>query len=247
MTSFEGSQVNVSKGSGNNEVEDVKPSSASGGSNQTRKTSFVWNYMIRVDVNGVMMAKCIFCEKLLNATKGTSSLKKHVLKCLDDHQEATNSTNTSFDPNVGKSKVAKMIIMHELPLRFVEYTGFQEMMGYCQPRFESISRNTLKSEIFKLYNMERDKTLKLLDSIESKVAINTDIWISSTKMGYMVVTMHFIDKSWVLHSRILRFIHVLSPHDAISLGEQLVTCFYDWNVDRKLSAVTVDNYPLMTV
>ena len=120
MTSFEGSQVNVSTGSGNNEVEDVEPSSASGGSKRKRKTSFVWNYMIRVDVNGVMMAKCNFCEKLLNATKGTSSLRKHVLKCLDDHQEATHSTNTSFDPNVGKSKVAKMIIMHELPLRFID-------------------------------------------------------------------------------------------------------------------------------
>ncbi|TXG70074.1 hypothetical protein EZV62_005009 [Acer yangbiense] len=153
--------------------------------------------MIRVDVNGVMMAKCNFCEKLLNATKGTSSLRKHVLKCLDDHQEATHSTNASFDPIVGKSKVAKMIIMHELPLRFVKYTGFQEMMGYCQPRFELMSRNTLKSEIFKLYNMEKDKTLKLLDNIESKVAITMDMWTSSTKMGYMVVTVHFIDKSWL--------------------------------------------------
>ncbi|KAK0608562.1 hypothetical protein LWI29_032557 [Acer saccharum] len=124
MISFEGSQVNVSTGSGKNEVEDVEPIGVSSGSKRKRKTSFVWNYMIRVDVNGVMMAKCNFCEKLLNATKETSSLRKHVLKCLDDHQEATHSTNTLFDPNVGKSKVAKMIIMHELPLRFVEYTGF---------------------------------------------------------------------------------------------------------------------------
>ncbi|KAK1560563.1 hypothetical protein Q3G72_028080 [Acer saccharum] len=60
-------------------------------------------------------------------------------------------------------------------------------------------------------------------------------------MGYMVVTMHFIDKSWVLHSRIMRFIHVLSPHDAESLGDQLVKCLFDWNVDRKLSTIAVDN------
>ncbi|KAK2648919.1 hypothetical protein Ddye_016408 [Dipteronia dyeriana] len=181
--------------------------------------------MIRVDVNGVMMASCNFCEKLLNATKWKSSVRKHVLKCFDDHQEATNSTNNLFDSNFGKSKVAKMIIIQELRLRFIEYTGFQKMMGYCQVRFESMSRNTLKSKILKLYNMERDKILKLLDSIESKVAITVDMWTSSTKMGYMVVTMHFIDTSWVLHSRIMCFIHVLSPYDATSLGEQLVTCF----------------------
>ncbi|KAK0597087.1 hypothetical protein LWI29_021696 [Acer saccharum] len=193
MTSIKESQVNIFMSSGNN--EDVEPSNDSGGSKQKKRTSFVWNYMTMVDVNGIRMAKCDFCGKLLNATQGTSSLRKHVLKCLDDHQEATNSTNTSFDQNVGKSKVAKIIIMHELPLRFVEYTGFREMIVYCQPRFEYMSRNTLKSEIFKLYNMERDRTLKLLDNIESKIAITMDMWTSSTKMGYMVVTMHFIDKS----------------------------------------------------
>ncbi|KAL5737543.1 hypothetical protein ACOSP7_030304 [Xanthoceras sorbifolium] len=115
------------------------------------------------------------------------------------------------------------------------------MVEYCQPRYEALSRNTLKSEIFKLYNIERDKTLKLLESIESKVAITTDMWTYSTKMGYMVTTMHFIDKSWVLHSRIMRFIHVLSPHDAESLSDQLMKCLLDWNVDKKLSAITVDN------
>ncbi|KAK2646690.1 hypothetical protein Ddye_021885 [Dipteronia dyeriana] len=162
-------------------------------------------------------------------------------KCLSKHQAAIYQTNTLFDPDVGKAKVAKLIIMHELTLRFIEYTGFWEMMEYCQPRFESMSRNMLKNEIFKLYNFERDKTKKLLESIESKVTSNTDMSTSSTKMGYMVVTMHFIDQSWVLHSRILRFIHVLSPHDVESLGDQLVKCLFDWNVDRSLSAITVDN------
>ncbi|TXG70898.1 hypothetical protein EZV62_005833 [Acer yangbiense] len=185
MTSFERSEVNVSTGSGNNEIEDVEPNSASCGFKQKRKTSIAWNYLTKVDVIGVRMAKCHFCEKLLNASLGVraSSLNRHVLKCLNDHQD---DYNTSFDQNVGKSLVAKMIITHELPLGFTEYTGFREMIKYYQPRFKSMSKNTLKNDIFKLYNMERDKTLKLLESIESKVAVTTDMWTSSTKMGYMV-------------------------------------------------------------
>ncbi|KAK2646437.1 hypothetical protein Ddye_021632 [Dipteronia dyeriana] len=39
-------------------------------------------------------------RQLSCAFSWTSSLRKHVLKCLDDHQKATNSTNTSFDQNV---------------------------------------------------------------------------------------------------------------------------------------------------
>ncbi|TXG68358.1 hypothetical protein EZV62_003293 [Acer yangbiense] len=143
MTCIEGSQVNVSTSNGNN--EDVESSNASGGSKPMKGTSFVWNYITRVDVNGIRMAKCDFCGKLLNATQGTSSLRKHVLKCRNDHQEATNLTNTSFDQNVGLN----------------------------------LSRNMLKSEIFKLYNMEMDKTLKLLDSIESKIAITIDRKLSA--------------------------------------------------------------------
>ncbi|TXG73684.1 hypothetical protein EZV62_002263 [Acer yangbiense] len=154
MTSFEkGSRINTSTDSGNNEIGDVEPSSVSSGSKRKHETSFIWGYVTRVDVDGVKKVKCNFCEKLLVASQGTrtSSLKRHVEKCLSKHQATTDQTNTLFDPNVGKAKVAKMIIMHELSLRFVEYTGFREMMEYCQPRFESMSRNTLKSEIFKLY------------------------------------------------------------------------------------------------
>ncbi|KAH7575239.1 hypothetical protein JRO89_XS02G0068000 [Xanthoceras sorbifolium] len=61
---------------------------------------------------------------------GTSTLRRHVEKCLNKHQTATNETNILFDQNVSKTKVVKMIIMHERPLRFVEYTGFRERMEY---------------------------------------------------------------------------------------------------------------------
>ncbi|TXG69557.1 hypothetical protein EZV62_004492 [Acer yangbiense] len=65
MISFEeGSRINTSIGSGNNEIGDVEPSSVSGGSKRKRETSFIWGYMTRVDVDGVKKAKCNFCEKL---------------------------------------------------------------------------------------------------------------------------------------------------------------------------------------
>ncbi|KAL9440703.1 hypothetical protein AB3S75_019384 [Citrus x aurantiifolia] len=57
----------------------------------------------------------------------------------------------------------------------------------------------------------------------------------------MVVTTHFIDNSWKLYSRILRFIYVLSPHTAEAFSNELVQCLLDWNVDRKLSSMTLDN------
>ncbi|KAL5764328.1 hypothetical protein ACOSP7_016685 [Xanthoceras sorbifolium] len=120
--------------------------------------------MTKVDIDGGRKAKYTFCEKILLATHegGTSTLRRYMEKYLSKHQAETNEKNILFDQNVGKAKVPKMIIMHELPLRFVKYTGFGEMMKYCQPRYELMSRNTLKSENFKLYNIERGKTLKFV-------------------------------------------------------------------------------------
>ena len=45
-----------------------------------------------------------------------------------------------------------------------------------------------------MYEFERSSTLKLLESLEGRVVITSDMWTSSNqKRGYMVVTAHYID------------------------------------------------------
>ncbi|KAG5515385.1 hypothetical protein RHGRI_036437 [Rhododendron griersonianum] len=68
-----------------------------------------------------------------------------------------------------------------------------------------VSRNTIKSDIFKIYDVEKVKTMKALEKIQGRVAVTTDMWTASNqKRGYMVITAHFVDDSWNLQSRILR-------------------------------------------
>ncbi|CAI0403689.1 unnamed protein product, partial [Linum tenue] len=57
----------------------------------------------------------------------------------------------------------------------------------------------------------------------------------------MAVTAHYIDNSWVLRSHMLRFAYVPAPHTAERLGTVLVNCLLDWNVDSKVSTITLDN------
>nr|KAJ0210850.1 hypothetical protein LSAT_V11C400183110 [Lactuca sativa] len=64
---------------------------------------------------------------------------------------------------------------------------------------------------------------------------------NNQRKGYMTVTSHFIDDSWKLQSRILRFIYVPCPHAATKLTYVLLDCLMEWNLDRKLSTLTVDN------
>ncbi|TXG49073.1 hypothetical protein EZV62_024948 [Acer yangbiense] len=114
-------------------------------------------------------------------------------------------------------------------------------MKTVQPLFTVVSRNTIKNDILKIYDYKRSKTMQLLERNDSMIAITTDMWTSNKKKGFMAVSAHFIDESWKLQSRILRFIYVPWPHTSEILAEALMDCVLDWNVDRKISTITVDN------
>ncbi|XP_074315247.1 zinc finger BED domain-containing protein RICESLEEPER 2-like [Silene latifolia] len=82
----------------------------------------------------------------------------------------------------------------------------------------------------------------LMMKTKSKIALTTDMWTSSNqKKGYMAVTAHFIDISWKLQSRILRFLYVEVPHTKDVLAEALCKCIYDWNLDCRIPSITLDN------
>ncbi|XP_075665725.1 zinc finger BED domain-containing protein RICESLEEPER 2-like [Castanea sativa] len=57
----------------------------------------------------------------------------------------------------------------------------------------------------------------------------------------MVITAHFNDQTWTLQSWVLRFVYVSSPHMKDVLAKVFVDCFLEWNIDRKLFIITVDN------
>ena len=81
-----------------------------------------------------------------------------------------------FDPLVARKKLTTIIVKHKLPLRFVEYEAVRDFFDYCNPLVKHMSKNTLKSEIFKIYNVEKMKTVNLLEINNSRMAITTDMW-----------------------------------------------------------------------
>ncbi|KAG5561782.1 hypothetical protein RHGRI_004728 [Rhododendron griersonianum] len=219
-----------------------------------------WQRFDKGEINGKVKAKCLYCKKLLSAnTKNeTKALNEHYKRCprrkvADSSQKVlTQSFMTgdgekkleayTFDQNFARRELACMIIMHEYPLSMVEHAGFKSFVLALQPLFQMVSRNTLKADIFKIYDGERLKAMKAIEKIQSRVAVTTDMWTSSNqKRGFMVITGHYVDDSWKLQSIILRFIYVPCPHTAEVLCESLMETLLDWNIDRRLSTLTVDN------
>ncbi|KAF1870898.1 hypothetical protein Lal_00030209 [Lupinus albus] len=224
--------------------------------------SVVWEHFQKIKVNGVDKAECKYCRKQLGGSSrnGTKHLHNHMELCvqkkimtrghdkgqtfllpkaLQGKQELGVGT---YDAENTKRELTNAIIMHNYPLSIVDHVGFRRYSAALQPLFQVPSRNTIKKEIFKVYDFERECAMKMLDSHEGRVAITSDMWTSSNqKRGYMAVTAHYIDCSWTLQSRVLRFIYVPAPHTSDILSNALVECFMDWNIDTKISTITLDN------
>ncbi|XP_022873604.1 zinc finger BED domain-containing protein RICESLEEPER 2-like [Olea europaea var. sylvestris] len=227
--------------------------------NRKRKlTSSVWQHFKLQRINNVSKAICRQCNKQLGgeSKNGTSHLHAHLNRCplqgqKDVKQMFLNQFKEpggriamgafNFDQEKGRTELANMIILHEYPLSMVEHTGFRKFCNIIQPLFKVVSHNTIKADILKIYDYERTKVMGLLERTNSRIAVTTDMWTSNQKKGFMAITAHYIDDSWRLQSRILRFIYVPCPHTTESLSTVLMDCLFDWNIDQKLSTLTVDN------
>ena len=180
-------------------------------------------------VNGAEKAECKYCKKkLVGSSKcGTRHLHDHFNSCarrpvrdirqhiLVGQQKKVDGTTSyvskyTFNPDTSRKDLTKMIIIHEYPLSIVKHHGFRKFVGGLPPLFNVSSRNTIKSDFFKIYDIERQNTLKMLEKNTSRVAVMTNIWTTSNqKKGFMALTAHFIDQNWNMQTRIMRYIFTI--------------------------------------
>lgn len=205
------------------EVDDHGVSSTKTGGGRLK--SIVWNHFDKIKtVDGQDKAQCKYCKKLLGGASknGTKHLHAHMEKCIQKRLHDKGKGQTFLIPKVTQGRqeltaggyneenarkdLACAIIMHEYPLSIVNHVGFRRFLATLQPQFQCPSRNTIKKEIFNVYDFEKSIVMKLLDTNEGRVAITSDMWTASNqKKGYLAVTAHYIDSSWTLQSRILRY------------------------------------------
>ncbi|XP_057747560.1 zinc finger BED domain-containing protein DAYSLEEPER-like [Arachis stenosperma] len=155
------------------------------------------------------MTKCNYYKSVLGANPRnvTTNLKNHVLHyCkrikLANSRQSTIAKHTRsdadafvFDPSYTRRCIAKAICIHEYPLSFVKHVGIKEVYASIQPIFKVPSRNTIKKEIFEIYELEKLNMTKLMDENDSRVAVKTDMWTFNQEKGYLIVKAHYIDSS----------------------------------------------------
>uniref|UniRef100_A0A803L7J4 BED-type domain-containing protein n=1 Tax=Chenopodium quinoa TaxID=63459 RepID=A0A803L7J4_CHEQI len=212
----------------------------------SRHTSAVWSDFKRKRVGDVIKAECNHCSKLLagGSKAGTTHLKDHIKICPKRNDTMTLAPY-EFQQEDGRRDLAEMIILHEYPISMVEHIGFRKYSKTLQPGFKVPSRNTTRKYIMKRYELEKENVATLLRKAKGKIALTTNMWTTDNqRKGYMAVNSHFIDNTWKLQIRIIRFLYVPAPHTAEVLADALKESIQSWNLYLRLSSITVDNYGL---
>uniref|UniRef100_A0A803LFS5 BED-type domain-containing protein n=1 Tax=Chenopodium quinoa TaxID=63459 RepID=A0A803LFS5_CHEQI len=186
-----------------------------------RHTSTMWSDFKRKRVGDVVKAECNHCSKLLagGSKAGTTHLKDHLKIC-----PKRTLAPYEFHQEDGRRDLAEMIILHEYPISMVEHMGFRKYSKTLQPGFKVSSRNTTRKDIMKRYELEKENVATLLRKTKGKISLTTDMWTADNqRKGYMAV--------------------FICPRPSYYRGsaDALKESIQSWNLDLRLSSITVDN------
>ncbi|KAL0328142.1 UNVERIFIED_CONTAM: putative AC transposase [Sesamum calycinum] len=166
-------------------------------------------------------------------TDGRESLE---LNTMDVKESCS---HVKFDQEALRQGLARMIIMDELPFKFVENEGFRQFISLALPQFVIPSRTTITRDCYKLFFDEKRKLINYFKSSGQRISLTTDTWTSNQRLTYMCLTAHYIDSDWKMHKVILNFIPC-PTHRGDDVGLLIEKCLLDWGID-KVFAITVDN------
>ncbi|KAL4291714.1 hypothetical protein GQ457_14G013270 [Hibiscus cannabinus] len=147
-----------------------------------RKRKSKWWTHFSVDEEDHTFASCKYCQKLIGCkTKnGTTPLANHISRCkkyppnLDKKQKMIDFESETlvkedgivetisvpklwkFDHDLCRKKLAKMLIVDELPFSFVEREGFIEFCKALNPLFKLPSRTTATRYCYTLFIEQRN-------------------------------------------------------------------------------------------
>ncbi|KAG5629863.1 hypothetical protein H5410_001580, partial [Solanum commersonii] len=116
---------------------------------ERKKISHVWDHFThKIDHDGSEMDVSNYCKKKYFAdTKehGTTSMLSHITKCQKmPYNIVIKQSRLAFQPVIGECRKAlcRMVILDELPFKFVENKGFKQFMKVAQPCLYIPSRTT---------------------------------------------------------------------------------------------------------
>lgn len=209
-----------------------------------RLTSKVWKDFTSVGVesDGKERGQCNFCGKKLvinTRTHGTHHLGRHLESCPKKPKPVA---RPEYDHKIDREMTAGIIIYHDLPFRYAEYEKVRARNLYLNPDCQPISRQIAAADVYRRYEIEKEKLRDVFAKHQGRVCFTSDLWLARpTTMGYLCLTASFIDDNWMLHSKILAFCLLECPHTGEKIASTILEWLREWGLEKKVFSITLDN------
>ncbi|KAL9856870.1 putative HAT dimerization domain, ribonuclease H-like superfamily [Arabidopsis thaliana] len=159
-------------------------------------------------------------------------MNRHMRSC-EKTPGSTPRISRKVDMMVFREMIAVALVQHNLPYSFVEYERIREAFTYANPYIEFWSRNTVASDVYKIYEREKIKLKEKLAIIPGRICLTTDLWRALTVESYICLTAHYVDVDGVLKTKILSFCAFPPPHSGVAIAMKLSELLKDWGIEKK--------------
>ena len=133
-----------------------------------------------------------------------------------------------------KNNLIKWIIIHQHPFTIVEENNFINFIHTLHPTTQIPTADTIKSQILKFYEEDKEKIKTILKDFPGKISFTTDCWTSPSMKSFMSITAHFIDKEWALQHILLDFIEIFDSHTGQNLKNTFVLGLENFILEKKV-------------
>ncbi|CAG8459591.1 10078_t:CDS:2 [Scutellospora calospora] len=130
-------------------------------------------------------------------------------------------------------KVINSIIVTNLQLLYLlQNKSFIEFVYTLNLYYELLSDKYIKELIYQSYNYSVISLKKLFTSEIETCKLTYDFWTTYSKSDYIRVICHFINSDYKLNEVILVIRHILYPHDAITIKNELENIIINWVLEE---------------
>ncbi|CAF1541267.1 unnamed protein product [Adineta ricciae] len=216
-----------------------------------RNKSNVWNYAHRHPTD-LGWAICDLCPsapapKRISIKGGaTSTLRKHLIKA---HNKIDLLLVSSDDKVARKLPTIERNKLHQLLINAVivdgrcfsdfRKSGFSRFLEYTVPGYKPPHSNTVRRWIKHLSTIHRSSLSEKLQNVEY-MSITCDFWSNRSSKSFLVMTGHYLSKSFELNSTVIDFSHFEQRHFSDNVANVIYEKLDRLNVLGSVTAVTCD-------
>lgn len=131
--------------------------------------------------------------------------------------------------------------MHDYPFCIVEHEYFVDFVKSLCSSFSFKARITTRKNITELHLEACQKLHEEFKSVSTRFFATIDMWTLGQNLGYMCITVHWIDDNWQMQRKIVKFMHVKANHPGKRQGNEFCKSSMYWNLEKKIFSFTLDN------